>query len=149
MFLIYATSSFTVIQRGYAYNLSVYCQWQKKKRELVCMQPCECIFLRVLHKSLVQLWWSIQWSNLYLFSTLNEFNSQQSSVAVHWLETCALCNPLGCKWAACYYNALILGFRSRALKRIMHRFSFLWALTGFWNKEPICVCCVLSVTLLI
>lgn len=26
MFLIYATSSFTVIQRGYAYNLSVYCQ---------------------------------------------------------------------------------------------------------------------------
>lgn len=31
-----------------------------------------------------------QWSNLYLFSALNEFNSQKRSVPVHWLDRCVL-----------------------------------------------------------
>lgn len=45
-----ATSDFAVMQR----DLHTVCQCnvkdrKKKKREL-CMQPCECIFLRVLQK---------------------------------------------------------------------------------------------------
>lgn len=86
---------------------------RKQKRDIVCMQPCECIFLRVLQKKISCSIVMTQWSNLYLFYALNEFNSQQRSVPVHWLGRCVLSDWI-CSMTATHFLSLSIDFSNRS-----------------------------------